>query len=139
MRLRCPPKPAFRALRRPYICPTCLVQLKLRRSLTTGQNKSDSNPKRKEIAVLGGGITGLTSAYHLSKALPDEHITIYEKTDRLGGWVDSERVEVDGGEIVFEHGPHTLRPSKAASMVPLKMVLSIALGMVHVLTASLDQ
>jgi len=39
---------------------------------------------QKRIAVIGGGIMGVTLAYRLSKN-PDMHITIYERGDNLGG------------------------------------------------------
>lgn len=68
------------------------------------------------IAVLGGGLTGLSSAFHLSRRFPEALITILEKNSRLGGWVDSERVRVTDPQgvavdIVLEAGPRTLRPN----------------------------
>ena len=68
------------------------------------------NPDAENIAVLGGGITGLATAYHLAQTVPDAKITIFEKSSRLGGWIDSERVEVEGGDVIFEWGPRSLRP-----------------------------
>ncbi|ETI19578.1 protoporphyrinogen oxidase [Cladophialophora carrionii CBS 160.54] len=67
------------------------------------------NPHAREIAVLGGGLTGLATAYHLSREIPKAKITIYEKNARLGGWIDSETVKVDNGEALFEWGPRTIR------------------------------
>lgn len=64
-----------------------------------------------DVAILGGGITGLASAYYLTKELPEAKITIYEASDRLGGWLSSKRVPVKDGSILFEAGPRTLRPS----------------------------
>ncbi|KAK8178436.1 hypothetical protein BC567DRAFT_161192 [Phyllosticta citribraziliensis] len=68
-------------------------------------------PAPKKIAVLGGGITGLTTAYYLSKSLPNATITIYEASGRFGGWLQSKRVKVPdgGGFVTFEQGPRTLR------------------------------
>ncbi|KAK8152218.1 hypothetical protein BKA80DRAFT_179497, partial [Phyllosticta citrichinensis] len=65
----------------------------------------------KKIAVLGGGITGLTTAYYLSKSLPNATITIYEASGRFGGWLQSKRMQVSGrgGFVTFEQGPRTLR------------------------------
>jgi hypothetical protein len=71
--------------------------------------RGEVNPHAKSIAVLGGGITGLTTAFELSRTVPNAKITIYETAKRLGGWMDSEIVPVDDGEIVFEWGPRTLR------------------------------
>jgi len=61
------------------------------------------------IGILGGGITGLATAYHLSRQLPKAHITIYEKSDRTGGWVNSRQVDVPGGQALFETGCRSLR------------------------------
>ncbi|EPE29692.1 FAD-linked reductase, C-terminal [Glarea lozoyensis ATCC 20868] len=74
----------------------------------------DENSK-PEFAVLGGGITGLSTAHYLTKNIPHANVTIYESTDRLGGWLSSERVAVDGGDIVFEQGPRSLRPNENGS------------------------
>ncbi|KAK5443506.1 oxygen-dependent protoporphyrinogen oxidase [Exophiala xenobiotica] len=71
----------------------------------------EDKPRPNSVAILGGGITGLATAYNLTKRLSDTKITIYEKNDRLGGWVDSELIKVDNGEILFEWGPRTLRPA----------------------------
>ncbi|KAK2591863.1 oxygen-dependent protoporphyrinogen oxidase [Conoideocrella luteorostrata] len=65
------------------------------------------------IAVVGGGLTGLTTAYYLAKQLPTTaKITLYEGSDRLGGWIRTDRVpvDVDGvkGTVSFERGPRTL-------------------------------
>ncbi|KAG6017425.1 hypothetical protein E4U54_007261 [Claviceps lovelessii] len=65
------------------------------------------------IAVVGGGLTGLTTAYYLTKQLPSTaKITLYEGSDRLGGWIQTDRVpvDVDGvkGTVSFERGPRTL-------------------------------
>ena len=69
------------------------------------------NPDAKDIAILGGGITGLTTAYHLARTLPDAKISIFERAGRLGGWVDSERIDVGPDEsVLFEWGPRSLRP-----------------------------
>ncbi|KZT25657.1 Protoporphyrinogen oxidase [Neolentinus lepideus HHB14362 ss-1] len=71
------------------------------------------------IAVVGGGITGLSSAWHLVRRFPRTPITVVEKEGRFGGWIRSERVEVDDGEghresMVLEAGPRTLRPQSKA-------------------------
>lgn len=72
---------------------------------------SSSTPR--SVAILGAGLTGLTTAYYLAKLLPKTtRITIYEATDRAGGWIRTDRVpvDVDGvqGTVLFERGPRTL-------------------------------
>ncbi|KAH8880683.1 Protoporphyrinogen oxidase [Thozetella sp. PMI_491] len=76
-------------------------------------SKTGDGDGPKTIAVLGGGLTGLTTAYWLSVLRPASKITLYEASDRLGGWVDSEQAEVrgDDGEkrtVVWERGPRTV-------------------------------
>lgn len=56
-------------------------------------------------AVIGGGISGLSTAYYLQRAFPNAQVTLYEGTDRIGGWLRS--FEKDG--YLFEGGPVSLR------------------------------
>ena len=86
---------------------------------------STSNAEKKHIAILGGGITGLSAAHYLTRELPTAKITIYEASDRLGGWLLSKSVNVGNGNVVFESGPRTLRPHTPAGMVTVEMVRSI--------------
>ncbi|KAI9007219.1 hypothetical protein BC832DRAFT_614448 [Gaertneriomyces semiglobifer] len=77
----------------------------------------------QRIAVLGGGISGLSTAYYLSKLLPKScSITLFEK-DHIGGWIRSER---HGGHL-FELGPRTLRPSGEAGAAVLDMAYQLGL------------
>lgn len=76
-------------------------------------------------AVLGGGITGLTTAWQLAQDPTCQTINVFEKTGRLGGWINSETVPVDGGNVVFEYGPRTLKSSLPGSL-PLLYLVSIA-------------
>ncbi|KAF5383822.1 hypothetical protein D9615_003836 [Tricholomella constricta] len=79
-------------------------------------------PPPRHIAVLGGGLTGLSSAFHLSRRFPNAHITLLERQNRLGGWVSSEQVQLgndDGPKdakvsLTVESGPRTLRPVSKA-------------------------
>ncbi|KAH6690425.1 hypothetical protein F5X68DRAFT_202923 [Plectosphaerella plurivora] len=70
--------------------------------------------KPQNIAVIGGGITGLSTAHYLAKyAAKGTTITIYEGSERLGGWLHTQTVEFENkGEkatVRFERGPRTLR------------------------------
>jgi oxygen-dependent protoporphyrinogen oxidase len=85
------------------------------------------NPKAKNVAVLGGGITGLASAWHLSKHIPDAKITIFEKSPRVGGWVDSDTITVEQGKVLFEWGPRTLRPAGGPSMATIDLLADLGL------------
>ncbi|RSM18567.1 hypothetical protein CDV31_002496 [Fusarium ambrosium] len=83
-----------------------------RRSIN-GRRAYTTEPKDADIAVLGGGLTGLSAAYYLAKKLPSTaNITLYESTDRLGGWIKTDRVPVDlggkKGTVLFERGARSL-------------------------------
>jgi len=62
----------------------------------------------KRIAILGGGISGLTAAYELELARKrgvaiDWHL--YEASDRLGGIIETTRIPSPAGEYILEGGP----------------------------------
>ncbi len=57
------------------------------------------------VAVLGGGIAGLTAAYQLDHQGVD--VTVLEASNRTGGKIRSERM--DG--YLIEHGPNTIQSS----------------------------
>jgi oxygen-dependent protoporphyrinogen oxidase len=68
------------------------------------------------IAILGGGLTGLSAAFHLSRRFPAAHITLLNKDIQFGGWVHSSRAKItlkDGREtsVLLEAGPRTLKPN----------------------------
>lgn len=92
---------------------TALPAHSLHRSAWTSKRRNHASEKHShDIAVLGGGITGLATAYFLTQQLPKAKITVYEASDRIGGWLSSKRVEVEGGSVLFEAGPRTLRPAQ---------------------------
>lgn len=64
---------------------------------------------RKRIAIIGGGISGLSAAYYLS---PFHDVTLYEASDRLGGHARTVLAgkngdqPVDTGFIVFNYATY---------------------------------
>jgi predicted NAD/FAD-binding protein len=52
---------------------------------------------RRRIAVIGGGISGLTAGYILSRS---DEVTLFEANDRLGGHADTHLVDEPGGRSV---------------------------------------
>lgn len=52
------------------------------------------------VAVVGGGLSGLTAAFYLHRAIPQASLSLYEADDSLGGVVVTER----RGEWLVEHG-----------------------------------
>ncbi|KAJ8384459.1 hypothetical protein AAFF_G00204800 [Aldrovandia affinis] len=79
---------------------------------------------QKTVAVLGGGIGGLSACYHLSKNPQVSKIVLLESSGRFGGWLHSTR-RADGA--VFEHGPRGLRPNGAVGRNTLNMVSELGL------------
>lgn len=57
--------------------------------------------QKKRIAIIGAGISGLSSAYHLHH---DYDITIFEKEDYFGGHTDTHQVKIDGQTVPVDSG-----------------------------------
>lgn len=65
---------------------------------------------RRDIAIVGGGVAGLTAAYRLSQA--GQRVTLYEASDRLGGRMftrrdfnqDGQFCELGGELVDSNHG-----------------------------------
>lgn len=70
----------------------------------------------KKIAVIGGGITGLSAAYYLQKMAEDKKLpldlALYEASDRLGGKIETEHRE----GFVIEKGPDSFLKRKPAAL-----------------------
>ncbi|MDA2934320.1 protoporphyrinogen oxidase [Acidobacteria bacterium AH-259-D05] len=84
-------------------------------------DKKGSQPSR--IAVVGGGISGLSTAYFLSKHLhqSEAEIILFEASSRWGGVIRSER----SGEFLWEGGPDSF-----VSQKPQALELCRELGLV---------
>ncbi|EJD45395.1 hypothetical protein AURDEDRAFT_184840, partial [Auricularia subglabra TFB-10046 SS5] len=70
----------------------------------------------QSVAVLGGGISGLSAAFHLLRKFPKAHVTLFDGAPMLGGWLAHTSGVVlrdSNARLVFEIGPVTLRPRKA--------------------------
>lgn len=57
--------------------------------------------KQKRVAIIGAGISGLSSAYLLHK---DFDVTVYEKESYFGGHTDTHSFELDGQRINIDSG-----------------------------------
>ncbi|KAA1067520.1 oxygen-dependent protoporphyrinogen oxidase [Puccinia graminis f. sp. tritici] len=82
------------------------------------------------IGILGGGLAGLTSAYYLSKQLPESNqIIVWEKAHRFGGWVQSSRVDDQNNRtpLVFESGPRSVRPKGLAGLISIELIKDLKL------------
>ena len=107
-----------------YTTPACQKHIS-RRSYSTGPGPLSTNNEITDVAVLGGGITGLASAYYLTQQLPHARITLFESTSRVGGWLHSKQLDIGSGKVLFEQGPRSLRPSVPNGMVTLDLVCSV--------------
>ncbi|KAA8899651.1 hypothetical protein FN846DRAFT_909552 [Sphaerosporella brunnea] len=87
----------------------------------------DSQQRPKSVAILGGGITGLSAAWYMTKFAPAVPVTVFEKSSRLGGWLRSKRVEYDGGSVLFEEGPRTLRSWSIPGLATIDMIRQLRL------------
>ena len=73
-------------------------------------------------------MSGLASAYFVSKEFPKSKITVYDSGKEAGGWIKSPRVEVPGGNVLFEYGPRTLRPGVNCMPTAQLVRLTCAIG-----------
>lgn len=71
--------------------------------------------KKKRTVILGGGIAGLTAAWELSKQSDRHECTILEKSDRVGGYMQT---EIRDGHIL-ESGPRVFKISRNADFLRL--------------------
>jgi len=71
--------------------------------------------EKKNILILGAGISGLSAAYYLKKKDPSCHVTILEKQQRAGGWIKSS----DLNGFFFEMGPRIFKVSKSQDLLQL--------------------
>ncbi|MCI4625090.1 MAG: protoporphyrinogen oxidase [Candidatus Magnetoovum sp. WYHC-5] len=77
-----------------------------------------------EIAIIGGGISGLSLAYYLKTISPSLYVTVYESSNRPGGkiWTTSKNgflieTSVNG---FLDNRPETLRLASLLGLTPLK-------------------
>ncbi|MBP2076635.1 protoporphyrinogen oxidase [Oceanobacillus polygoni] len=72
--------------------------------------------ERKKIAIVGGGITGLSAAYYLQKQIKASQLAVevqlVEASDRLGGRIHT--IKKDG--FTIERGPDSLLARKPEAM-----------------------
>jgi oxygen-dependent protoporphyrinogen oxidase len=65
----------------------------------------------RRIGIVGGGIAGLAAAWRLSQLCPDANLVLFESSSRLGGVLQTERV--DGYVIETSADMFTTEPSVA--------------------------
>ena len=72
------------------------------------------------VVIAGGGISGLSTAYQLLKD-PRIHVTLVEKTDHVGGYLNTKRES----DSIVETGPRSIRVSGGG--LTLKIIKEIGL------------
>ena len=72
------------------------------KGLQVSLNERDMEIIKTEILILGGGLSGLAVDHFIKKINPDAQTLILEKTDRLGGAIQS----FSGSGYQGEWGPH---------------------------------
>ena len=79
---------------------------------------TDTNTnEKKHIAIIGGGITGLSTAWYLQNRAQENgirlHSTVLEPSDRLGGKIITETIDEPGiGSFIIEGGPDSFLTQK---------------------------
>ncbi|KAK4705629.1 protoporphyrinogen/coproporphyrinogen III oxidase, partial [Phenoliferia sp. Uapishka_3] len=93
------------------------------------------------VAIVGGGLSGLSSAFYFLKALTPEarkstKVVIFEKEKRTGGWCHSVPVSLQGGVVtkseeghsmIFETGPRSIRPVGLQGWLTVELAHSLGL------------
>ncbi len=68
-----------------------------------------------KLVILGAGISGLSAAWYLHKKYPHAQISLFEKTNRVGGWIQSRSC----GPFLFELGPRTFQTGRCKELLEL--------------------
>lgn len=86
-------------------------------------------PQNGKVAVIGGGISGLTFGYFLTRLRPDIRISIFESAKQPGGWIKSETLhDPNDGKILLEKGPRTLRGVSDGTLLIIDILKRLGLG-----------
>lgn len=75
------------------------------------------------VTVLGGGIAGLSCAIYLATRNNIPKINLYEASNRLSGWINSENFN----GYYFEHSARTLRPKGITGNTTLELIQLLGL------------
>lgn len=77
------------------------------------------NVKKKNVAIVGGGITGLAVAFYLMKDAGEAYdFTLFEQSERLGGKIQT----VKRNGFIIERGPDSIVARKPAGLSFIKDV-----------------
>ncbi len=80
----------------------------------------DPDARRLDVAIVGGGISGLVTAFRLSghrESTGPLSVRLFEAQDRLGGLIQTQRVEAEQqGDCLCEAGPDSMVTTKTAAI-----------------------
>lgn len=84
-------------------------------------------PHNGRVAVIGGGISGLSFSYFLNKLRPDIKINIFESQNQPGGWIKSEYLQLknEKQKVLLEKGPRTLRGVSDGSLLIIDVLRNL--------------
>lgn len=84
-------------------------------------------PHNGRVAVIGGGISGLSFSYFLNKLRPDIKINIFESQNQPGGWIKSEYLQLKNQKqkVLLEKGPRTLRGVSDGSLLIIDVLRNL--------------
>lgn len=85
-------------------------------------------PRNGSVGIIGGGISGLSYAFFLSKIRPDIKIRIFESNKRPGGWINTEILKINGNDVNFEKGPRTLRGISDGTLLIIDILEKLGKG-----------
>lgn len=74
-------------------------------------NPSES-PASFDLVIVGGGISGLSTAWYATQRFPQARIAVLEAADRWGGKIVTHRLPLGDGLFVIEGGPDTFLATK---------------------------
>jgi len=80
------------------------------------------NERRRKIAVVGTGISGLSAAWLLDQA---HDVTVYEKLPRVGGHSHTVAADVDGREVPVDTGFMVYNPTAYPNFVAFMRALQV--------------
>lgn len=80
-------------------------------------------PRGGSVGVVGAGISGLSYSFFLSKIRPDVKISIVDSSNRVGGYIRSEKKQSQGQDIMLEKGPRTLRGVSEGSLLIIDQMI----------------
>jgi oxygen-dependent protoporphyrinogen oxidase len=68
--------------------------------------------ERVDVAIIGAGIAGLALADRLRTHAPELTVRLFEASDRPGGKIRTERIQLDDGSFIVESGPDAILAQK---------------------------